>query len=251
MAASKDTQLPRMPEILPLGTEGVLLRLSTSADATTIAAVQNLRRELENAALPGVTEIAAALGSVLVRFDPSRVARAELGLMLTELLANGAWAQHPRSATRRWTIPAVFGGTHGPQLAEAAAAAQRPADRAIAEIAATDLSVLAIGFAPGQPYLGLLPENWQFPRMSALNPHVPAGALVVAVRQLVLFSAASATGWRHIGQTAFRPFQPDNDTPFALRPGDALRLSPISTDEYEALARTGDPMGGARCEALS
>jgi 5-oxoprolinase (ATP-hydrolysing) subunit B len=47
--------------------------------------------------------------------------------------------------------------------------------------------VLAVGFAPGQPYLGPLGEEWNLPRLKALQ-QVPAGALVQAISQFVLFS---------------------------------------------------------------
>ena len=33
--------------------------------------------------------------------------------------------------------------------------------------------VTALGFAPGQPYLGELPEAWDIPRQQALTPKVP------------------------------------------------------------------------------
>ncbi|MGB2203574.1 MAG: carboxyltransferase domain-containing protein, partial [Pseudooceanicola atlanticus] len=63
------------PEILPFGPDGVVLRLGLSPDERVVATVQVLRAALENAALPGVEEIAASLTSVLVRFDPARVGR--------------------------------------------------------------------------------------------------------------------------------------------------------------------------------
>ena len=52
------------------------------------------------------------------------------------------------------------------------------------------------------------------PRTSTLTAEVPAGALVTAVRQLVLFANPSPTGWRQIGMSAFKPFAPETDTPF-------------------------------------
>jgi allophanate hydrolase subunit 1 len=112
--------------------------------------------------------------------------------------------------------------------------------------------VLTIGFAPGQPYMGQLPPEWNIPRLSQLTPQVPAGALVIAIRQLIIFSAATPTGWRHIGQSAFRLFRPDAARPFALNPGDEVSIRPITAEEYEnirAQDRSGD--GGAQIEVLA
>ena len=87
------------------------------------------------------------------------------------------------------------------------------------------------------------------PRQSGLTPQVPAGALVVALRQLVLFANPSPTGWRWIASCAFSPFRTDRAEPFALRPDDRVRFVPADAQTIATL-RANDPngMGGARCE---
>ena len=99
------------------------------------------------------------------------------------------------------------------------------------------------------PYLGELPPDWDIPRQTQLTGQVPAGGLCVAIRQLVLFPVATPTGWRHIGQTAFRLFRPEADQPFMLRPGDEV-LFPPTTPETLATLRD-EPNGGATSEAIS
>lgn len=94
----------------------------------------------------------------------------------------------------------------------------------------------------------MLPENWDIPRQTALTKAVPEGALVVAIRQFVLFSVSSPTGWRHVGQTALKLFRPDSDTPFFLRPGDEVQFVEASADELARYA--DDPRGGALIEAI-
>ena len=150
---------------------------------------------------------------------------------------------------RLWRIPTVYGTDLAPQLAEAAEAAGMSADAAADQIAATRVRVQTIGFAPGQPYLGELPEVWNIPRQTDLTDRVPVGALTVAIRQLVLFSVSTPTGWRHIGQTAFRPFRPEADAPFVLRPGDEVLFEAVDRDIYERLRGDG-PDGGAMSEAI-
>jgi allophanate hydrolase subunit 1 len=117
------------------------------------------------------------------------------------------------------------------------------------EIAASRVRVQTIGFAPGQPYLGELPDHWNIPRQQALTDSVPVGALVVAIRQLVLFSVSTPTGWRHIGQTAFRLFRPEAEEPFVLRPGDKVIFEAVERDAYDRLRAAG-PDGGATSEAI-
>ena len=228
------------PQILPLGMDALVVRFSLTPDPGANAAAQVFARALEEALPPGVVEIVPSLASVMVRFDPQATTRAELSRVLGRALAGRDWHRvAPPPATRRWVIPATFGGRFGPQLAEAAHAAGITEAQARADLAAARLRVLAIGFAPGQPYLGLLPDAWDFPRLGALTPQVPAGALVVALRQVVLFANPSATGWRHVGQTAFRPFRPEAAEPFPLRVGDEVQFDPVPEAEFATFLQNG------------
>lgn len=216
-----------LPEALPQGPDGVLIRFALRPVPEAIAAAGLLAVRIEAAPPAGCVEIQPGLVSVLLRFDPALTARddlAQAALALARQIAAGR-PEAPDPA-RRWHVPTVFAG---PQLAEAAAMAGMDAAAAVRQICAADLRVLVIGFAPGQPYIGLLPEAWDLPRLSGLTPRVPAGALVVAVRQLVLFAGDSPTGWRQIGQTGFRCFQPDRDPPILLRAGDAMRFHPVDS----------------------
>ena len=81
------------------------------------------------------------------------------------------------------------------------------------------------------------------------NSFVEISLLVIAIRQFVLFTAAMPTGWRQVGQTAFRPFDPDRASPVGLAPGDEVRFAPITADELSSL-QDGDSLGGAAWETL-
>lgn len=240
-----------LPEILPAGADSVLIRFALTPEPQAMAAAQVLAAELDGDAPEGVIEIAPALVSVMLRFDPERTARAEVTAALRARLAGFDLRRvSPPAPTRRWTVPASFGGENGPQLDELAQLAGMTPEAAVREICAAELRVLTIGFAPGQPYIGLLPEVWDIPRMSAVNPFVPAGSVVVAVRQIVMFGADSATGWRQAGRAAFRSFRPEREPPMPLRAGDAIRYAPVSPQELNALAARPDALGGAKLEIL-
>ena len=236
---------PPEPEILPLGLDALVVRFATTFDDGANARAQALAAGLAAAPLPGQTEVAPGLGSVLIRFARGKTSRAALRAALQDRLAAPAPALPP---ARHWRVPACFGGAAGAHLAEAAALAGRAETALIAELCATDLRVLALGFAPGQPYLGPLPDHWQMPRLPALVPRVAAGTITTALRQIVLFAAPSPTGWRSLGRTALRPFASDAPAPFLLRPGDVIRFTPASPEAIAALEATGNPLGGAVLE---
>lgn len=241
---------PDQPIIAPLGADGVLVRFSTRLEDAANRAVLAFADALDADTPDGVAEISTALASVYVRFTPGQTSRAALTSALTERLAARNWAE-PADAThsRHWHIPTAFGGEHGPQLGETAALLNVTEAQAVADLVAHPVRVLAIGFAPGQPYLGMLPDRWDIPRLQEITPSIPAGALVAAVRQLIIFTASTPTGWRHIGQTAFKNFRRDSDRPFPLLPGDVLHFAPVSAEEFDRIQRSDtDGSGGARLQ---
>ena len=87
--------------------------------------------------------------------------------------------------------------------------------------------------------------------MSAINPSVPAGALILAIRQVIIFTNENPTGWHHIGQSGFLPFTLDRAEPILLRAGDVLRFEAVASSEMTTiLADNVDGLGRAKLEVL-
>lgn len=241
------------PVIRTVGLSGVLVSFSDALSDAANRAALAFRAGVDAEGIAGVIETSTSLSSTFISYDPARLPLAALHERLKRMLSAMDWGAARLPANRkRWHIPVAFDGESGPQLGEAAALAGVSPEQAIAEICAAPVRVMTIGFAPGLPYLGILPKNWNLPRQGGLTAQVPAGAIVVAIRQLVLFTTDTPTGWRWIGQTAFRGFRPESDTPFALSPGDEVQFAPVSAGALADIARadtTGD--GGARCEVIA
>jgi KipI family sensor histidine kinase inhibitor len=239
---------PPAPEIVPLGLSGLLVRFADRLDDAANRAALAFRAAVASARPEGVEETAASLGSVFLRFDPARADHARLSAEVGALLGRADWRAAALPAGRRlWTIPAVF---DGPDLAEAAALAGLSSEAAVADLAAARVRVLAIGFAPGLPYMGPLPDRWDIPRQSALTPVAPAGAVVVAVRQVIIFPTATPTGWRQVGRTGFRAFRPGAAVPFPLSAGDELRFRAVEAAALDALVKADPEGGGAVAEPI-
>lgn len=240
----------RAPEVRTIGIAGMLVsfgdRLSEPANRAALA----FRAAVEAEGWDGVEETSSSLVSAFVRFDPLHLSHARLRQQLEALLRREDWYAADLPTGRRfWRIPTVFGTDLAPQLDQAAAAAGLSEAEAITSLTQARVRVQTIGFAAGQPYLGELPKAWDIPRQTTLTKRIPVGALAVAIRQLVLFSVATPTGWQHVGQTAIRLFQPEAPDPFLLRPGDEVQF--VSTDAEALATMRNDPHGGAKCEAIT
>jgi inhibitor of KinA len=241
------------PLIRRVGLAGILVQFADTMSEPANRAAIAFRAAVEAQGWPDVNETSTSLVSTFVSTDLAATSPDALTEKLQDLLATRDWYQAPLPAGRTlWQIPTLYGTDAAPQLEEAAQAAGVCAQTAIEELSSAHMRVLTIGFAPGQPYTGELPPHWNIPRQQALTRSVPAGALVVAIRQLIIFTNASPTGWRHVGQTAFRTFRPDSSTPFALTPGDELCFPSVSAAEYDRIV-AGDTSGngGAQQQVLA
>ncbi len=221
------------PAFRPCGDGALALELGDRIDVGVNARVIALAAAVDAAAIDGVTEIVPSYRSLLVRYDPEIVCGRALERRLAELAQSAKAADAP---TRRWTIPVVYGGAVGLDLDEVAAMKGLTPQQLIDLHAGCEYRVFMIGFAPGFAYLGGLPEILHTPRLQKPRQYVAAGGIGIGGQQGSVNSVAGPSGWRFIGWTPVRVFDPARKTPFLLQAGDRVRFTPISLEEAEPLA---------------
>ena len=170
----------------------------------------------------GVTNVHPAYASILIDFDPLRIGRPDVERTAVELFARAAAAPLPEPRTVE--IPVAYGGEWGPDLEAVAALTWHTPDEVVALHSSAEYLVYFLGFSPGFPYLGGLPESIAAPRLDTPRRRVPAGSVAIGGRQTGVYPMASPGGWRIIGRTALRLFDPDADPPVLLRMGDHVRF---------------------------
>jgi KipI family sensor histidine kinase inhibitor len=238
------------PQIRTVGLSGLLVTFDAQMSEPANRAALAFRAAVEAEDWPEVTETSTSLVSTFLEVDLATHSAEDLSARLQILIDGTDWYATSLPAGRTlWHIPTLYGTDLAPQLEEAATLAGVDPDTAIRELSTARVRVLTIGFATGQPYTGMLPANWNIPRQKGLTKSVPAGALIVAIQQLIIFTNAAPTGWRHIGQTAFKNFLPDAERPFALSPGDELTFPAVSRSTFDRLLKS-ETNGGAEAEAL-
>lgn len=241
------------PQIKTVGLAGIIVTfagvLSEPANRAAIA----FRAAVAALEWAEVEESNSTLVSTFIRIDLSKYRPEPIVERLQEILATQDWLSAPLPTGRTlWRVPTLFGTDRAPQLAEAAELAGRSIAQAITDLSTTTMRVLTIGFAPGQPYLGTLPDHWNIPRQTSITPKVPAGSLVTAVSQFCLFPYDTPTGWRHVGATGFLSFRPNSEHPFPLSPGDEMIFDPVSEVEFQRIEATDKAgNGGAQTEVLA
>jgi KipI family sensor histidine kinase inhibitor len=227
-----------IPHFAALGDRAVTITLGNDIGDRPANAVRAVSERLREAGLPGVIECVPAFASVTVHYDPVRIApdgspdppyerlrRALRTVLDTSLPSDGG-------AARTVEIPVCYGGTFGPDLDDVAALHGMRTDDVIALHARATYTVQMIGFLPGFPYLGGLPEALATPRRAEPRTHVPAGSVGIGGRQAGIYPLESPGGWNLIGRTPTQLFFPDRDPPTLLQPGDSVRFRPIGEAEF-------------------
>jgi 5-oxoprolinase (ATP-hydrolysing) subunit B len=174
----------------------------------------------------GILNVHPAYASVLIDFDPRRRRHEEVVELVRHALSAGtpdAQAAQPRTVP----VPVRYGGESGPDLDDVARhAGMTPAD-VVRLHAGADYLVYFLGFSPGFPYLGGMPPELATPRLAAPRKTVPAGSVAIGGSQTGIYPSESPGGWRIIGRTHLRLFDPDADPPALLRAGDHVRFIPL------------------------
>jgi KipI family sensor histidine kinase inhibitor len=215
-----------VPRILPLGDAGWSVELGDTLDDATNARVRALDRELAERPFQGFVEAVPTLRSLLVLYDarsarPAAVGR-ELGLRLDGV------AGVPAVPGRLHEVPTLYGGEGGPDL-EALARERGLAEPDLVRLhAAREYTAFMLGFKPGFAYLGLLPPQLECARHETPRVRVPAGSVGLAGRQTAIYPATSPGGWRLIGRTSLRLFDPFREPPALIAAGDRVRFTPVA-----------------------
>ena len=89
-----------------------------------------------------------------------------------------------------------------------------------------------MGFLPGFPYIGLLPEVFDLPRRIEPRVHIPPRSISVAARQTTIYTINSPGGWHLIGRTPVDFYDANRDEPILVRAGDRIKFQAIAKSEF-------------------
>lgn len=211
-------------------------------DATNVR-VHRVAARLRADAPLWLRDLVPAYASLAVFFDRAMVDADAVGDWVDARLdpqhdaaIDAAHAAMPAAAGENLIeIPVVYGGTFGEDLDDAAAELGLSPATLIERHSAARYTVAMIGFAPGFPYLSGLDPALALPRLATPRTRVPAGSVAIGGAQTGLYPRESPGGWRLIGRTPLRLFDPLRASPSLLAPGDRVRFVAIDAATFKRL----------------
>jgi inhibitor of KinA len=223
------------------GDRGLLLELGDGIDPHVNRAVRKMSLAIEREGIPGILEVIPTYRSILLVYDPMRIRPHEIRRIVSQLDLATSEATLP--PPRKVEIPVCYGGEFGPDMEFVASYTGLTVEEVIEIHSAPLYQIYMMGFTPGFPFLGGLPQVLATPRLPTPRVQVPAGSVAIAANQTGIYPIASPGGWRLIGRTPLRLFFPERAEPFLYRPGDFIKFRPITPEEFQEILKRENSSG--------
>lgn len=182
---------------------------------------------IRESSIPGVTEAVSSYATVGVYIAPGFERKT-----IVEHLVRVP-VRLPALESRSVVIPVCY--ELGDDLAAVGDRLGMSPQEVAAAHASGEYECFAIGFCPGFPYLGYLPEGlYGIPRREEPRVRVPAGSVAITGRQTGIYPLEMPGGWALIGRTPLEIVDVE-DGYFPIKAGDKVRFEAIQLPDYKRL----------------
>ncbi|ACK50350.1 Allophanate hydrolase subunit 1 [Methylocella silvestris BL2] len=223
------------PRFLLAGERALVVEFGETIDPAVNARVVALDAALGRAGLDGVVETVPTYRSLMIHYDPARIALGALRCAVSILIVQPAGVRAPR----RWRVPVCYDAPFAEDLGDVAKSLGLSTGEVVALQSAAVYRVYMYGFAPGYIFLGGLPPALNISRRPAPRPPVPPGSLLIAAGQALIASIAMPTGWHQIGRTPVKIFDFDREPMVLAEIGDEIMFDPIDAARFVELSQSG------------
>jgi len=207
------------PRLSWLGDSCLSIEFEPRIDPDINAQCVALAADIDREALPGVRDVVPAFRSVAIHFDPLRMVRAHLEAVVGDLIAR---PPNPESEQEvPFQVPVEYGGL---DLGAVAAFARCSEDDVVRIHTGRVYRVYMLGFLPGFAYMAPVDARIAMPRLETPRLRVEAGSVAIAGRQTGVYPFDSPGGWRIIGRSTMRVFDPGRHKPCVFRAGQRVQF---------------------------
>jgi inhibitor of KinA len=214
-----------------MGDRGLLLEFGDEISPEVNEKVRRMALAIQEERMEGIIETVPTYRSLLILYNPLILSIEELKERLGGIEEGLQKTPFPEPKLTR--IPVIYGGSYGPDLDHVARYHRITPEEVVRLHCSKPYLIYMIGFMPGFPYMGELPEELVTPRLKTPRLSVPAGSVAIAQRQTGIYSMESPGGWQILGRTPVRLFDPEKEPPVLLQMGDRVQFFQISEKEFE------------------
>ena len=214
---------------LPCGDTALVVEFGARIDRALNARVLRLNAAVRAARIPGIVETVPTFRSLMVHYDPVSTESGSVAAAIERLLEHDAATQR---TVKRWRVPACYRAPHAPDLEDVAQRTGLTAAEVVRRHSAARYQVYMVGFSPGFPYLGDLPQELALPRRTDPRVRVPRGSIAIAAGMTAIYPVESPGGWHLIGATPVRLFDLAWPQPALFAAGDEVEFESIDAAAF-------------------
>jgi len=219
---------------LPAGDKGLVVEFGNTIARDINYKVRSFALAIDSADIPGIVEYIPSYRSLLILYEPLIWNVDQLVDQLQELENDLALMDFPNPKV--YYLPVAYGGDLGPDLNFLSEYAGLTREDVVRIHTGVEYLIYMLGFTPGFPYLGGMDGQIAAPRLDTPRGKIPAGSVGIAGSQTGIYPVESTGGWRLIGRTPVKLFNPREEKPVLLNAGDYVRFYEITWEEYCRIA---------------
>ena len=198
--------------------------------------IRKMMDDIKKENIDGIVELVPTYCSLLINYDVLKIDYSTLVEKLKTFLNNNLETAEGEEVTLV-EIPTLYNDEVGPDLSYVAEHNKLSKEEVIKIHTGTDYLVYMLGFMPGFTYLGGMSEKIATPRLESPRLQIYPGSVGIAGKQTGMYPSMSPGGWRIIGRTPLKLYNPDSDTPVYISSGDYVRYVSISEEEYNEILK--------------
>ena len=198
--------------------------------------IRKMMDDIKKENIDGIVELVPTYCSLLINYDVLKIDYNTLVEKLKTFLNNDLETAEGEEVTLV-EIPTLYNDEVGPDLSYVAEHNKLSKEEVIKIHTGTDYLVYMLGFMPGFTYLGGMSEKIATPRLESPRLQIYPGSVGIAGKQTGMYPSMSPGGWRIIGRTPLKLYNPDSDIPVYISSGDYVRYVSISEEEYNDILK--------------
>ncbi|HHW03602.1 MAG TPA: 5-oxoprolinase subunit PxpB [Thermoanaerobacterales bacterium] len=224
----------KIPRILPAGDKAVVVEYGNEISEECNKKVLNLYNALMKRDITGIVSMIPTYRSLLIKYEPLRITVDNLAALIAKCDTSTSVEEFKPKIIE---IPVAYGGDFGPDLDYVAKYHDMTPEEVIKIHTESAYRIYMLGFTMGFAYLGGMSEKIATPRLEKPRTEIPAGSVGIAGSQTGIYPIASPGGWRLIGKTPVKLYDPYREKPILLEAGNYIKFVRITPDEFYEIER--------------